>query len=208
VAALGRAHNQQHGPAGTSSTTPAQSPDGPSLSASHSRATDDWSRVSPPPPLAARIALLCWLAMAGVLAFDDRPGFKAVAEWVAPVRRMLGWSQSWSMFAPNPPSGTYWLAAQGRRGARWEPLEIPGGRPDVHRWKLRYSRTSKLHRGLSTAHGNQDRRHLAHWLCAQDPTLKRVRFLHVRLPSSPPGTAPATGPVKRTPKSEHKCPGH
>lgn len=161
----------------------------------------------PTPPLPARLGLLIWLALATVLALDDQPGFRAVATWVAPVRRLLGWSQSWSMFAPNPPA-TYWLEAQARRGPYWAPLTIPGGRPDPAAWKLSYARESKLHRGLSTAKGNHDRRFLALRLCQQDPTIKRIRFVHARLPSSPPGTAPATGPIKRTPRSEHKCSGH
>ena len=74
--------------------------------------------------------------------------------------------------------------------------------------KLSYSRESKLHRGLSKAKGDHDRRFLARQLCMRDTSLKRVRFVHARLPSSPPGTPPATGPIKRTPRSEHKCPGH
>ena len=163
--------------------------------------------MTPAPPLAARVGLIIWLALATVLALDDQPGFRTAAKWVAPARRLLGWSQSWSMFAPNPPA-TYWLEAQGRRGPRWEALAIPGGRPDPTALKLSYARESKLHRGLSTAKGDTDRRFLARQLCQQDPSLKRVRFVHARLPSSPPGTAPATGPIKRTPRSEHTCPGH
>jgi len=163
--------------------------------------------VTPSPPLAARVALLTWLVLATSLALDDQSGFRQVAELVAPVRRLLGWSQSWSMFAPNPPSSTYWLEAEGRRGPHWEPIEIAGGQPDSESWKLSYARASKLNRGLSTAKYNGDRRHFAHWLCRQDDTLSRVRFLHARLPTAPPGMAPSTGPIKRTPKSEHKCPG-
>lgn len=160
------------------------------------------------PSLPARLGLLTWLALATVLALDDRPGFHSVAVAIAPVRRLLGWSQSWAMFAPNPPTGTYWLEAEGRRGPRWESLDIPGGRPEAVGWKLHYDRASKLTRGLSTARSSSDRRAFAHWLCDRDPELRQVRFIHARLPSSPPGLPPATGPIQRTPKSVHTCPGH
>lgn len=153
------------------------------------------------------MALLLWLALATTLALDDRPGFRQVAERAAPVRRLFGWSQSWSMFAPSPPSSTYWLEAEGRNGSRWESIDFAGGQPDLKSWKRTYSRASKLNRGLSIARHNSERRYFAHWLCRQDDALSRVRFFHARLPSSPPGLPPASGPIRRTTKSEHTCPG-
>ena len=148
---------------------------------------------------------MAWLGVAGVLALDHLPALQPVAAALGPARRGLGISQSWSMFAPNPPRSTFWLEVEGRRGARWHPLPQPGSAPlqDGPRW--RYSRASKLTRGLVAEAATRDRRHLAQWWCRQDPTLAAVRFLHTRLPSSPPGVAASTGPSSRTPLEQHRC---
>ena len=160
---------------------------------------------SPSPPLYARITLLLWLAVATVLAFDDRPWARPLAELVAPVRRGAGLSQSWAMFAPNPPRHTFWLEVEGRRGSRWEALAQPGTTPleDGTRW--RYSRANKFARGLVNKAARRDRAWLATWWCEQDTRLRSVRFVHARLPSSPPGVAAATGPIQRTPLDVHPC---
>lgn len=160
---------------------------------------------SPHPSILARVVLGVWLLVAAVLAADDLPALQPVAQFLAPARRGLGISQSWSMFAPNPPRATYWLEVEGRRGARWHTLDQPGSTPLEQGRRWRYSRASKYTRGLVAQRAKRDRGHLAQWWCTADDTLSMVRFIHVRLPASPPGVAVSTGPISRTPLEQHRC---
>ncbi len=160
---------------------------------------------SPPPPIAARLALVVWLVLAGIFALEDQPPVKPVARALAPVRRLFGISQSWSMFAPNPPRATYWLQVEGREDAHWEALPQPGTTPLEAGFRFRYDRANKLARGLVLPSSARDRKHLAQWWCDRRPELAAVRFLHMKLPTSPPGVAPTTGPLQRTPLEMHKC---
>ena len=160
---------------------------------------------SPAPSWLARAALICWLAAAAALACEDVSAVRPVVRAISPLRRGLGISQSWSMFAPNPPTATYWLEVEGRHGVRWSLLEQPGSTPlsvDV-RW--RYARASKFGRGLVATTAKRERTWLGRWWCAQDPDLAAVRFLHARLPSGPVGTPVSTGPIQRSPLGVHRC---
>ncbi len=109
------------------------------------------------------------------------------------------------MFAPNPSRATYWLEVQGRIGSRWRKLPQPGTDPLRSDWMPRYPRVGKFTRGLVSSSARRDRRHLARWWCAEQPDLVSVRFVHARLPSSPPGIAPATGPIRQTPIEVVAC---
>ena len=158
-----------------------------------------------PPSVAARLALTLWLGTAFVLALEDHPPFRTVAAAIAPIRRGLGISQSWSMFAPHPGRSSYWLEIEGRATAQWHKLHPSETEPGRDQWKFRYARMGKFTRGLVSQRASRDRRHLARWWCHQHPDLVAVRFLHARIPISPPGVAPVTGPIRRTPIEVVAC---
>ena len=160
----------------------------------------------PRPPLRAQLALVFWLTTGAVLALEDHAPFDRVARNIAPFRRGLGISQSWSMFAPNPSRSTSWLEVEGRAGAQWHRLTpSSSAMPTNTDWKLRYERTGKFFRGLLSQAATRDRKAMAAWWCRERPELATVRFLQVRVPSSPPGVAPATGPQRRTPVEVVSC---
>ena len=158
-----------------------------------------------PPTVAGRFALALWLLTATVLALEDHSPFRSVAIAIAPIRRGLGISQSWSMFAPNPGRATYWLELEGRTTARWHRLPQPGTTLPDTTWALRYSRVGKFTRGLVAQGARGDRRRVARWWCDHHPDLVDIRFVHARLQSSPPGVALATGPIRRTPIEVVPC---